>query len=151
MSQLVVRHIVRQDFEKWLELWNGYNAFYGRKEETALPPEVTETTWTRLLDLAEPMHALVAVADRRIVGFAHYLFHRSTISIAPTCYMQDLFTAPGSRGLGVAAALIQRVYGEARIEGSQRVYWQTHESNAPARRTGSGRVRRRATTSSGRG
>ena len=106
MSQLVVRHIVRQDFEEWLQLWNGYNAFYGRKEETALPPQVTETTWTRLLDLAEPMHALVAVADRRIVGLAHYLFHRSTISIAPTCYMQDIFTAPNSRGLGVAAALI---------------------------------------------
>lgn len=133
MSGLVIRHVLRKDFAEWLELWNGYNAFYGRKDETALPPQVTETTWTRLLDIAEPMYALVAVADRQIVGLAHYLFHRSTISVAPTCYMQDLFTAPGSRGLGVGAALIDRVYSEARMKGSQRVYWQTHESNAPAR------------------
>jgi len=134
MPELVIRHVVRQDFDEWLKLWNGYNAFYGREGETALPERVTQTTWSRLLDLAEPMYALVAVSGGRIAGLAHYLFHRSTISVPPVCYLQDLFTSPAFRGNGVAAALIQRVSDEARIGGSQRVYWQTHESNAAARR-----------------
>jgi GNAT superfamily N-acetyltransferase len=134
MADLVIRHVVRQDHDEWLDLWAGYNAFYGREGETALPAQVTETTWSRLLDLAEPMYALVAVADRRLVGLAHYLFHRSTISIGPTCYMQDLFTATAVRGRGVAPALIHRVFDEARIGGAKRVYWQTHETNAAAQR-----------------
>ena len=134
MVQLVIRHAVREDFGEWLDLWNGYNAFYGREGETALPERVTWTSWSRLLDFAEPMYALVAVVDGRLAGLAHYLFHRSTIAIAPTCYLQDLFTAPDFRGRGVAAALIHRVSDEARIAGSQRVYWQTQESNARARR-----------------
>ncbi|MFL6754110.1 MAG: GNAT family N-acetyltransferase [Sphingomicrobium sp.] len=134
MAEFIIRHVLRQDFDQWLELWDGYNAFYGREGETALRPEVTRATWSRLLDPAEPMHALVALTDRRIVGLAHYLFHRSTISIAPTCYLQDLFTLPEFRGHGVGAALVRRVFEEARTGASERVYWQTHESNACARR-----------------
>jgi GNAT superfamily N-acetyltransferase len=134
MAGLVIRHVVQQDHDEWLDLWNGYNAFYGREGETALPARVTEVTWSRLLDLAEPMYALVAIANRRIVGFAHYLFHRSTISLAPVCYLQDLYTAPDNRGRGIAEALIHRVFDEARIRGSKRVYWQTHETNSAARR-----------------
>jgi GNAT superfamily N-acetyltransferase len=134
MVEVVIRHAVRQDFDEWLPLWTDYNAFYGREGSGALPEHVTRLTWSRLLDLAEPMHALVAVADRELVGIAHYLFHRSTISVALTCYLQDLFTTPAARGVGIATALIQRVFEEARNMGSSRVYWQTHETNAAARR-----------------
>jgi GNAT superfamily N-acetyltransferase len=134
MTGPVIRHAVREDFEEWLELWDGYNAFYGRKDETALPSGVTKATWSRLLDLAEPMYALLAVSDSKLVGLAHYLFHRSTICVTPVCYLQDLFTRPEARGSGVATALIQRVYDEARIGGASRVYWQTQEANVAARR-----------------
>jgi GNAT superfamily N-acetyltransferase len=79
------------------------------------------------------VHALVADVDGQIVGFAHYLFHRSTISIAPTCYLQDLFTSEAARGQGVATMLVERVSREARDRGAKRVYWQTHETNARAR------------------
>jgi GNAT superfamily N-acetyltransferase len=62
----------------------------------------------------------------------HYLFHRSTIQIAPTCYLQDLFTNEASRGQGAGRALIEAVYGRAKAAGSGRVYWLTHETNATA-------------------
>jgi GNAT superfamily N-acetyltransferase len=133
MAELVIRHVAGKDFDQWLKLWNGYNAFYGRVGKAELRSDVTEATWSRLLDPAEPMHGLVALSDRRIIGLAHYLFHRSTISIAPTCYLPDLFTLPAFRGRGVASALIRRVFEEARNGGSERLYWQTHESNTPAR------------------
>ena len=32
------------DREAWLELWDAYNAFYGRTGPTALPAVVTRTT-----------------------------------------------------------------------------------------------------------
>lgn len=129
---LQIRPVAEGDFEAWLPLWDGYNAFYGRSGETALPIEITRTTWARVFDPAEPVHAFVAEADGALVGLVHYLFHRSTISIEPTCYLQDLFTDAQARGRGVGRALIEAVYGAAREAGARRVYWQTHETNQTA-------------------
>ena len=134
MTELIVRPIAPADRAAWAPLWDGYNAFYGRTGKTALPDDVTRTTWQRFFDPGEPMFALVAESDGGLVGLVHYLFHRSTSRIAPTCYLQDLFTLPAARGKGVGRALIEAVYSRARDQGLQRVYWQTHESNATGRR-----------------
>ena len=69
-----------------------------------------------------------------MTGLAHYIFHRSTTLIGTTCYLQDLFTAEEARGKGAGRALIEAVYENARAAGCQKVYWQTHETNATAMR-----------------
>ena len=129
-----VRPVRDTDFDAWKPLWDGYNAFYGRRDDTALPAQITHIAWQRFLDPNEPMFALVAEAEGALVGLVHYLFHRSTTRIELTCYLQDLFTAPSSRGSGVGRALIEAVYERARAAGIVRVYWQTHESNVAGRR-----------------
>jgi GNAT superfamily N-acetyltransferase len=131
---LTVRPIAQQDYDQWLPLWDGYNAFYGRSGPTALSSEITRMTWSRFFDAYEPVHALVAESGGRLVGLTHYLFHRSTTAIEPSCYLQDLFTAQAARGQGVASALIYAVYERAKLAGSPRVYWQTHETNLTAQR-----------------
>ena len=131
---MLVRPVTREDFKKWLPLWEGYNRFYGRFGATALPDTVTRTTWERFFDAYEPVRALVAEQDGTLIGMAHYLFHRTTIAIAPNCYLQDLFTTEAARGRGVGRALIEAVYKEARLAGCPRVYWHTHETNVAARR-----------------
>lgn len=133
-DHLVVRDVQPDDLDRWRPLWNGYNAFYGRSGPTALPEPVTRTTWERFFDAGEPVHALVAESDGRLLGLVHYLFHRSTTQIGPTCYLQDLFTTPDARGRGVGRALIEAVYGRAGAAGAERVYWLTHETNSTARR-----------------
>ena len=129
---LAIRAVTRQDYDQWLSLWEGYNAFYGRSGATALTAEITQRTWGRFFDAYEPMHALVAESDGQLLGLAHYLFHRSTISIEPFCYLQDLFTLEAARGKGVGRALIHGVYERAKVAGSPRVYWHTHETNRTA-------------------
>ncbi len=94
---------------------------------------MTNTTWGRLHDPAEPMHVLGAFLDGTLVGIVHYLFHRSTWTIGDYCYLQDLFTAPEARGQGAGRALIEAVYERAEVAGASRVYWLTHEANATAR------------------
>src|SRR5258706_11575746 len=99
-------------------------------------------TWSRLFDAYEPVHALVAERnmaatdvpdkDNQLLGLVHYLFHRSTIHIAPVCYLQDLFTTEAARGQGVGRALIEGVYDRARLAGSPRVYWRTPETKSTA-------------------
>jgi GNAT superfamily N-acetyltransferase len=131
-DDLSIRPVSRLDYDQWLPLWDGYNAFYGRSGATALSPEITAMTWARFFDAYEPVRGLVAESGGQLLGLTHYLFHRSTTAIEPTCYLQDLFTAEAARGKGVGRALINRVYEQARLAGSQRVYWQTHETNLTA-------------------
>lgn len=130
------RHVIRPvepgDFDRWLPLWDGYNAFYGRAGETRLPDEITRVTWMRFFDAYEPVHALVAERGGELLGLVHYLFHRSTTAIAPVCYLQDLFTADPARGLGIGRAMIEGVYERASASGAARVYWHTHETNHTA-------------------
>jgi GNAT superfamily N-acetyltransferase len=130
---VAIRPIRREDLAGWRPLWDGYNRYYGRAGERALAEKITQATWERFLSPAEPVHALVAELQGRIVGLAHYLFHRSTTRLDDVCYLQDLYTEEGLRGRGVGRALIAAVCKAARAAGSSRVYWQTQASNAAGR------------------
>lgn len=133
MPSQVVRPPVQDDYAAWLSLWNGYNAFYGRHGDTALPEHITQLTWQRFFDPDEPVFALVAEQQDKLVGLAHYLFHRSMTKVEPVCYLSDLFTQPSMRGQGIGRALIEAVCVQAKAARAPRVYWQTHETNAVGR------------------
>src|SRR5512135_3346474 len=125
---LTIGKLAPSDRADWEILFGGYNDFY----ERSIPQERVERAWNGFLEDTE-LHALGAKLDGRLVGIAHFLVHPST-SAADVCYLQDLFTAPDARRRGVAGALIGAVTEWARAQGCSRVYWQTHETNATARR-----------------
>jgi GNAT superfamily N-acetyltransferase len=129
MAGVVVRPLRADERAAWEPLWQGYLAFYGATVAAA----TTDTTWARLHDEAEPVHGLAAEIDGRVVGIVHYIFHRSTWTVGPYSYLQDLFTAEAARGRGAGRALIEAVYGRAAVAGASRVYWLTQEGNATAR------------------
>jgi GNAT superfamily N-acetyltransferase len=116
------------DRQAWEALFGGYNEFYGR----VLGPELMDRAW-REFQSGERMHALGGRLDGELVGITHFLVHPSTTS-QDVCYLQDLFTAPAARGLGVARALIEAVADWSRRRGLSRVYWHTQDGNATARR-----------------
>jgi GNAT superfamily N-acetyltransferase len=125
---IVVRPLTKADHDAWLPLWKGYQAFY----KADIPDKVSAVTWARFHDADEPMFALGAFDGDVLLGITHYLFHRTCWAVGNTCYLQDLFTVDAARGKGVGRALIEAVYAAAALEGCQRVYWQTHETNAVA-------------------
>jgi GNAT superfamily N-acetyltransferase len=127
-----IRFVAREDFPQWLPLWEGYNRFYGRFGATALSDEITQMTWERFFEDGEPVHAMVAEENGHLVGLVHYIFHRSTISISPTCYLQDLFTKDTMRGKGIGRKMITAVYEQAKHAGLTRVYWHTQDDNFTA-------------------
>ena len=137
----IIRPVEPGDHAAWCPLWDGYNAFYGRQADTALPEHITQSTWRRFLEPDEPVFALVAQHHGQLVGLAHFLFHRSTTRVEDVCYLSDLFTAQDLRGQGIGRALIRGVLEQARARGSKRVYWQTHETNAAGRRLYDGLAR----------
>lgn len=126
---MIIRDIKAADRAQWDPLWAGYLEFY----TSALDPAISDTTFARFLDPAEPMFALVAEREGELVGIVHCVLHRGTWSIGDFCYLEDLFVAPAARGLGVGRALIEAVYARADALQCSRVYWLTHETN-PARK-----------------
>jgi ribosomal protein S18 acetylase RimI-like enzyme len=128
MQPAEIKTIDGNDFDRWLALWKGYQRFY----EVDIPEAVTLTTWARLLDPSEPMHAALAMVGGQASGLVHTIYHRSTWTMGDHCYLQDLFVSSEVRGGGIGRALIEHVYADAQRRGASRVHWLTHESNLQA-------------------
>lgn len=125
-----IRALEASDHAAWLPLWLDYLRFY----QTELEAAVTQTTWSRLIDPAEPMIAYGAFEDEALLGIAQILFHRATWNTNDYCYLSDLFTVPSARGRGIGRALIEHVCAKAKAQGAPRVYWHMQASNEVARR-----------------
>lgn len=70
-----IRKLAAVDRTSWEHLWQGYLSFY----ESHVPPEVTDLTWTRILDPEAPILGLCAVTPaNELLGIVHYLFHPVT-------------------------------------------------------------------------
>jgi GNAT superfamily N-acetyltransferase len=129
MSSIEIAPLRTSERSRWNELWSAYQRFYGIE----LPDQVSDSTWQRIH--TGRLHALGARdAGERLVGIAHFLYHEDTWSVAPACYLQDLYVDQTLRGRGCGRALIQAVDAAARAAGANGLYWLTHESNAVARR-----------------
>lgn len=124
-----IRPLRPDERPQWAPLWQGYLDFY----KATVAPDVTEVTWARLMDKAEPMHVLGAFegapGSATLLGIVHYVFHRSTWMTSNYCYLQDLFVTPAARGKHVGRDLIKAVYAAADVAKCGRVYWLTQETN----------------------
>ena len=125
----VIRPVGANERADWEPLWRGYLTFYNSTQAM----DVTDLIWSRIHDPAEPMYALGAYIDGKLLGITHYLFHRTFWTVGDDCYLQDLFVAEGTRGKGIGEALIAAVEEAARARGANRVHWLTREENAVAR------------------
>ena len=126
----VIRSVAASDRADWDALWAGYLEFY----QTQLSEAQTELTWQRLLDDEHGLNGLVAEIDGRLVGLAHFSFTHSTWAENQDLYLEDLFVDPSVRGQGIGKALILTLDEIAREEGSRKVWWETQNYNATARK-----------------
>lgn len=128
---LIVRPLTPPDEPEWRRLWTGYLDYY----ETSVPEEVYQSSFARMLsDKDNEFHGMVAELDGKLVGLAHYLFHRHGWKIENVCYLQDLYTAPSVRGKSIGRALIEATYKAADANGTPAVYWLTQDFNEAGRR-----------------
>lgn len=123
-----IRPLRQADRSQWDTLWRGYLEFYG----TTLPPETYDATFSALM-LEMDMCGLVADDGGRLLGLAHVVFHAHCWRPEGVTYLQDLFTLPEARGMGVGRALIEAVYTLADARARPSVYWMTQDFNTDAR------------------
>ena len=125
----IIRDPRPNDEVEWRRLWDGYNAFY----ETQVAPEITTSTWRRIIDPRSSIFGRVAEIGGRVGGFSISVLHEGTWVLTPTCYLEDLFVDPVYRGRGIGRKLIQDLVDRGRRENWSRLYWHTRRDN-PARR-----------------
>ena len=124
-----IKPLEKDQYEEWYPLWQGYLTFY----ETSLPDEIAENNWDRFFDDDEPVGVFGAFKGGKLIGFVHYIFHRTNWSLTNKCYLQDLYADPSVRGEGIGRKLIEAVYDLAKEENCGQVYWMTQNHNKTAR------------------
>jgi GNAT superfamily N-acetyltransferase len=124
-----IRRIEARDEPRWRELFDGYTRFYGREPDEALKGH----NWRRIMDPGSPVKAIVAVDAGHVVGIANFLTHENTLTLAPVCYLQDLFVDPEVRARGAGRAMIDWLVAQMQAQGWARLYWNTKEDNYRAR------------------
>jgi GNAT superfamily N-acetyltransferase len=126
----MIRPLESGDFLAWQGLWRGYLRFY----RAPVREDVSAATFDRLVARTDGLTGLVSEDERgELIGLAHLVFHSSTWSVEPYCYLEDLFVTPSARGTSAARDLITAVFEEADRRGAARTYWQTQEYNGAAR------------------
>ncbi len=114
---------------KWLPLWHSYLSFY----ETTLPTEITDMTWARFHDPAEPLTLIGAYDADEMIGFTVHVLHRSSWARNCYCYLEDLYVSEAVRGRGIGRSLMEEVKKQAILAGAARLYLNTKQDNQTAR------------------
>lgn len=123
---MIVRPLIRADYDQWLKLWQ-------ENCDHKISDAVTAETWRRLTHPKEQVFGLCAETDDgRIAGILHYILHPTTGQIEPVCYMQDLFVAPAARRQGVARQLFWELQETGESDGWARIYWVADNGNPAA-------------------
>ena len=105
-------------------------ARYERAEDQV---EMSEQQLREALFGTQPaVHALVAEAGGRVLGFALYFLNFSTWRGRHGIYLEDLFVEPESRGTGLGRALLAGLAALARTRGYARVEWSVLNWNQPS-------------------
>ncbi len=125
-----IEFVSSSHYAQWLKHWLEYQAFY----KVDISEAVTLKTWERFFHENEPMYCAVALECNKVIGFVHYLYHRSTWSDRNYCYLEDLFVSPKARGRRVGKRLIEFVHAQAKHNHCERLYWHTQETNLRGQR-----------------
>ncbi|MEU5275389.1 GNAT family N-acetyltransferase [Streptomyces asoensis] len=126
-----VRHAERSDLPRVAEL----AAQHAQYERAAPPvPDLAERLAVLLFDTPVPrLYCLVAeLPDGEVVGYATCSPELSTWECREYLLMDCLYLAPGNRGRGLGAQLVDAVTAQARSLGMAEVQWQTPAWNEGA-------------------
>ena len=130
MPKLSVRQAVLADLPTLAPLFDGYRQFYGRPPDGA----AAEAFLRDRFDHGESV-VFLAFDPSQPVGFTQLYPSFSSVSLARTFILNDLFVVPSHRRAGVGSALLQAAVDHARALGAVRVSLNTDVRNLPAQAT----------------
>ena len=126
---ITVRRAVPQDLESLLPLVRGYREFYKQQPNPELEREFIEA---QLRNGTSVIY--IACIDGRATGFVQLFRTFSTVHLATSWILEDLFVDPEHRGNGIAGALLDRALEDAKEDGAAGMFLETAYDNVNAQR-----------------
>ncbi len=126
---ITIKSLRADDYDAWAHLYHGYADHY----QVTLTPDGMATTWSWLMDDANPVTGIIAAADDVIIGFAHFRAMPSPLRGAEIGFLDDLFVDPSARGNNVGAQLLGELKTIAAKKGWPVIRWITRDNNYRAR------------------
>jgi GNAT superfamily N-acetyltransferase len=130
-TELEIAPVAAAEFERLLSLIAAYQRFY---EVEQVDEERNRAFFRRFLAPSDDGLLLGARDGEEIVGYACLYWHFSSLVVAETVLMNDLFVSEAARGRGVGRALIEASAGVARERGAAYLEWATAPDNVTAQR-----------------
>jgi GNAT superfamily N-acetyltransferase len=126
--QIVIRHAVREDCPRILELVKELAEYERAPDEVTVTLEHFEESGFG----PKPVWwAFVAEREKKVEGFALYYVRFSTWK-GQRMYLEDFLVTEKLRGQGMGKKLFERLVEEAKEKGFNGIVWQVLEWNEPA-------------------
>jgi len=122
-----VRQAVLADLSVLAPLFDGYRQFYGRAADVAAAESFLRERFNQGESVIFLAHGAGAAA-----GFTQLYPSFSSVSLARTFVLNDLFVVPSQRRTGVGSALLRAATDHARVLGAVRVTLNTDIGNTSA-------------------
>jgi ribosomal protein S18 acetylase RimI-like enzyme len=127
MSPIAVRQAVFADLDALVPLFDAYRQFYGQTGDLARARAFLGERFEHLQSVV-----LIAEDGDNAIGFTQLYPSFSSISMARTFVLNDLFVTPHCRRKGVGEMLLQAAAAFARNVGAVRLTLSTAVTNGPA-------------------
>ncbi len=124
---MIVRQATVSDLTTLVPLFDAYRQFYGR-------PSDQNGARSFLRDRFEHQQSIILVASEgcEVVGFTQLFPTFSSVRLARTFVLNDLYVLPSARGTGAGRALLDGACEYGRSVGAARLSLSTSVSNATA-------------------
>ena len=125
----MIRLATIADLDALLPLVQAYRVFYQREPDAQRERAFIEA---HLRNGTSTIY--IAEAAGKPVGFMQLFKTYSTVRLANSWILEDLFVMPESRGRGVASELLARALEHARADGACGMFLETAQDNVTAQR-----------------
>lgn len=130
MHAISVRQAALSDLKVLAPLFDAYRQFYDRAPDVAAAESFLRERFNHAQSVL-----FLASSEGLAVGFTQLYPSFSSVSLARTFILNDLFVVPSHRRAGVASLLLDAAVGHARSLGAVRVTLTTDTKNAAAQAT----------------
>lgn len=129
MVETIIRKATVDDLEALLPLVQAYRVFYAHQPDAQRERAFIEA---HLRNGSSQIY--IAEIDGEPAGFMQLFPTHSTVQLAPTWILEDLFVDPKRRKTGIASALLQRALEHAKEAGARGMFLETANDNEMAQR-----------------
>lgn len=125
----MIRRATITDLDALVPLVEAYRIFYKQQPDASRERAFVEA---HLRNGTSVMY--IAEIEGVLVGFMQLFKTYSTVRLANSWILEDLFVTPESRGRGVASELLTRALEHARDDGASGMFLETAQDNVIAQR-----------------